>query len=65
MREAAGSDALISPGGKPHSVQAEGKTDYSDPSPVFQQSPFLSLYIFLNMTILSWLWDLNIGSKCR
>ena len=45
MREAAGSDALISPVGKACSVQAEGKMDFSDASPVFQQSPFLSLYI--------------------
>lgn len=51
MREPAGTDALISPGGKAHSVQAEGKMDFSDPSPVFQKSPFLSLYIFLNRTL--------------
>lgn len=46
MREAAGRGAFISPGGKAHSVQAEGKMDFCDPSPVFQQSPFLALYVF-------------------
>lgn len=38
--------ALHSPGGKAHPVQAEGKVDFSDPSPVFQQNPSPSLYIF-------------------
>lgn len=51
VSEAAGSDGLISSGGNAHSVQAEGKMDFSDPSPVFEQRSFLSLYSFSSIIL--------------
>lgn len=44
---------LISPGGKAHFVQAEGRKDFSDRSPVFHQSFPVLVHFFKYNFILS------------